>query len=130
MVGGRELFQVIGLNSREGDRAQPARLGSAQSETLGHPNFQHSGHWGQIRPGKCLVYSLIRSNIPDIFQIRKPPKNKIQSTLDYSWNIPDKSERYSTQSANQQPPINGLSTGIFQHIPHIFWPVSHKIFEH
>ena len=91
-----------------------------EKSEMGSKGYWHSGHWGQIRPGKCLVYSLIRSNIPDIFQIRKLPKNKIQSILDYSWNIPDKSKRYSSQSANQQPAINRLSTGIFQHIPHIF----------
>ena len=71
--------------------------------------YVHSGHWGQIRPGKCLVYSLIRSNIPDIFQIRKPPKNKIQSRLDYSWNIPNKSKRYP---ANQ--PISSLRSMDYQ----------------
>ena len=27
----------------------------------------HSGHWGQIRPGKCLDYDPIRSKISRIF---------------------------------------------------------------
>ena len=29
--------------------------------------LRYSGHWGQIRPGKCLDYDPIRSNFSHIF---------------------------------------------------------------
>ena len=76
----------------------------------------HSGHWGRIRPGKCLVYSPTRSKLSHIFLIGQSFENS-----SYYWSENTRKQvKYSDKEYGCTRQLIGSDIGIFLIIQKIF----------